>query len=248
MWALFHESSLWIPASVLVAGFIGSPHCLSMCGPLVANFSRQKSELWAYQIGRGSAYALAGAVAGGLGQTVLSEERSQVLTDLSLLLIALLLVVNGYRAVMNKPLHFKVPAWLTRISMFLWSGVRASRSSRWPPSVTAAAAGVLTVFLPCGHLYTFLVGSVATGHAAAGALFMTAFWLGSTPLLSFSAMGMQRFLRSRDGQRQRWAGGILVVAGIFSVLAFGARTDLLGRPNPMSPHETQRHEQAGICR
>lgn len=218
--------TIWlIPVSTFVAGIVGSPHCLSMCGPIVACFSNRGSHLAAYQAGRFLSYALAGAMAGAMGKTVLGDEQPLWLSGLTLFSVAVLLILHGYRMFAKKPskssLHFPVPKVVSNVSMTLW---RLLRQPRVPRVAAAGIAGILTVLLPCGHLYTFLVGAVATGSAARGAAFMAAFWLGSTPLLSVSGHWLQKILRPRVEGGHRWAGVLLIFAGLSSVVAFGART------------------------
>lgn len=173
-------------------------------------------------MGRMLAYVSAGAVVGYFGEAVFGKERPIWLSGLSLLVIALALVINGYRTFARKPLHFPTPRFIDKISASLW---KALKISSMPKSVTAGAAGVLTVFLPCGHLYSFLIGAIATGSAIRGAGFMFAFWLGSAPLLSFGGIWIQKLLRPRIDGGQQWAGVLLIVAGLFSVASFAMRAD-----------------------
>jgi sulfite exporter TauE/SafE len=214
---LFHSAFWTVPLAVFIAGIVGSPHCLSMCGPLVVNFARSKTRLLAYQFGRMLAYTSAGAAVGSLGQAVLGEKRPLWLSSASMILIAMTLLFTGYRNFRRRPLHFQMPKVFELLLTRVWNTLRLSSL---PDTVTAGVAGVLTVFLPCGHLYSFLIGAVATGRASSGALFMFAFWLGSTPLLSFGSLWLQRFLLSRRADGQRIAGVVLISAGLLSLLSF----------------------------
>lgn len=244
MLAPFHDSLWVIPLSVFVGGIIGSPHCMSMCGPIVINFANHRSRLFCYQLGRMLAYTVAGALVGGFGQALLGEDRPQWLSSLSLLLLALLLVVNGYRAISGKSMHLPVPEFLNKLSMKLWRNLRLSRL---PQTLTASAAGILTVFLPCGHLYGFLLGAVATGSALKGAVFMFAFWLGSAPLLSVSGSWLQKILKPRIEGGQRWAGVLLVIAGLFSILTFGAKTENFAKHLQKNQQQDQSQKSSEHC-
>ncbi len=242
--ALFHDSIWLVPFSIFLGGLIGSPHCMSMCGPIVLNFANQKSKLLAYQIGRMISYCLVGAFVGAFGEALLGHNRPGWLSQVSLLVIGLLLFTNGYRAIAGKSLHLPLPLFLNRLSMRLW---RCLRVSHLPQAVTAAAAGFFTVFLPCGHLYSFLIGAVATGSALKGAAFMFAFWLGSAPLLSFSGVWLQKILRPKIEGGQRWAGVLLVLAGLFSVLSFGARTESFAKQTQGITSSSQLQEKPVHC-
>ena len=242
--ALFSDPLWLIPLSVFVGGVIGSPHCMSMCGPIVLNFADRKANLLFYQLGRMLAYSLAGALVGAFGETVLGPSRPVWLSGISLGLIGLLLLFNGYRAFMNRPLHLPMPQFFVRASTTFWKYLRVSSL---PKAATAGIAGLLTVFLPCGHLYSFLLGAVATGSAVKGAVFMFAFWLGSTPLLSFGGAWIQRLLQPKIANGQRWAGVLLICAGIISVLAFGARAETFGKQLKENHANSQGDARPGHC-
>lgn len=210
-----------IPATVFVAGMIGSPHCVSMCGPLVLSFSQSRKRLIAYQGGRLMSYTLVGALVGAFGHEVLGSDRPLWLTILSLSLIAILLIINGYRAIAGRPIHFPFPKVLINFSTQLW---RKLRLASLPPSLSALASGCLTVLLPCGHLYSFLLGAVATGSALRGGAFMAAFWLGATPLPTFAAGSIGKLMNATDLGRRRLSGVLLILAGLIGLYGFAARS------------------------
>lgn len=225
---LFLKSFWLVPSSVLLAGIIGSPHCLSMCGPIVLNFSKTRIQLLAYQLGRMLAYVTAGAIVGRIGQVALGPSQPFWISEVTLITIAILLFVNGYRAFFNRPLHLPVPRFLSSFTLYLW---KLTGLSSLPKTAAAMITGILTVFLPCGHLYGFLLGAVATGSMAKGAIFMFAFWLGSAPLLSVSGSWLQRIFRPKFEGGQRWSGALLIAAGLFSLLVFSYRTTHVLNPS-----------------
>lgn len=228
-----------VPLSVLIASFAASPHCAVMCGPLALNFARQRSSLIAYQLGRLLGYTTMGALAGALGESVLHLGRfAPLLSSLSLGFIGLSLLIMGWRTWKGRPLHMRLPALLGRLLSGMWSGLRRSHL---PKNMTASLAGALTVFLPCGHLYAFLVGSVATGSALGGAVFMAAFWLGTVPALALGTSWIAKILKPGFQQRPGLAATLLVVAGLFSLLAFATRLPHLdAHLDAHLGHETQR--------
>lgn len=229
---LFLNATWVVPASVFVAGFIGSPHCVSMCGPIVMNFARTPALNGLYQVGRMLGYVSVGSLLGAFGRTLLSDNQSLWTSAISLSVITVLLVFNGYRSLRGRPLHFQLPRPLQH-------ALRSMRGSlhlrALPQPMTSFIAGLLTVLLPCGHLYTFFLGAVATGSTARGAGFMFAFWLGSTPILSFGSAWIHRRMTNGSARAQKWAGAILVVAALLSVMTFGARTFEQYRLSAASP-------------
>lgn len=222
MWDLFHESIWVVPLSVFVGGLVGSPHCASMCGPLVLNFARDRRSLVAHQCGRMLTYVGAGALLARFGSSVLGPTRPFWLVGGALIVLSALLFFSGYRALLGRPLHLPLPKKASATASSALSRLSRSHLPAW---VIAAAAGSLTVFLPCGHLYTFLLGAAAAGSAATGAVLMFAFWLGSTPLLVFGTASLQGLIRSRLPSRQRIAGSLLFIAGLFSFGSFALRAE-----------------------
>lgn len=220
----------WLaPLSVLVASLIGSLHCVSMCGPLILNFASDRRRLFAYHSGRGISYLTAGALAGAFGQGVLETARFPWLSQLSLAFIALTLLFMGFRTLTGQGFHVKLPRIMNNASQYLWTRLRLSR---WPAWITALSAGALTVFLPCGHLYGFLVGAMATGSWWRGAAFMAAFWLGTLPALAFGFAFGAKWLRSTIApwleKAPRLAGVVLILAGLFGVATFASRLNADG--------------------
>lgn len=86
--------------------------------------------------------------------------------------------------------------------------------------MTSLSAGLLTPFLPCGHLYAFFIGAAATGRAWAGALFMLLFWLGTLPALGFGSRWIYRLLEPGLKKFPKLAGSLFLIAGLLSLLAF----------------------------
>ncbi len=214
-----------VPLSVLGASLVGSVHCVAMCGPLSLSFSRSgRKGIAFYQLGRGLAYIFAGGVAGALGSVSFGAKAMPGLSLLSLLIIALILMLSGFRILFNRSLHLPVPRaardFFSAISRRLWGKFFSARLS---PTIGAIIAGMLTVFLPCGHLYAFLAGAMATGSAWGGAFFMAAFWLGTVPALGFGIGLLSSVLRPGMKAAPRWSGVLLISAGLFSLAAFATR-------------------------
>ena len=223
MSALSSELIWFIPVPVMVAGFIGSPHCVAMCGPLVMNFANTRKRLAIYQLGRGLSYMLAGAMAGAVGHSTLMPIIPNWISSLTIVLIALLLIYNGLNTWLGHSPHVQLPRSLSKIltnaTQLVWKNTKLK--SRGPKSLsTTLLAGAMTVFLPCGHLFTFLIGAMATGSAFKGALFMTAFWIGTVPALGLGAGILGRWLNFNSAAQAKSAGAMLMAAGLLSLGAF----------------------------
>src|SRR5690606_41622505 len=88
--------------AALLMGFLGSPHCLGMCGGLVAAFSlsmkdvrpaKRRALIATYHFGRLSSYAFLGLVAGLVGTTAL--EPLMTGNSMPRILLGLVLVIVG---------------------------------------------------------------------------------------------------------------------------------------------------------
>lgn len=212
-----------IPSAVILAGFIGSPHCASMCGPLVVNFAKSIGALALYQLGRLLSYLVLGAMAGAFGQKVFAASFPSWITSISLASITALLFINGINLFRNRSMHLpiRLPPKVSRLLASPWRLVPTGQAK-----LAAFTAGLVTVFLPCGHLYSFVAGAVAAGSTWRGAGFMLAFWLGSAPLLSVGAGFLNRLRHRSTRSAQRFAGVVFLLAGAYSVYAFALK------PNP----------------
>lgn len=225
-----------VPTSVFIAGLIGSPHCVAMCGPLVMSFGRERKTLVTYHLGRMFVYTLVGALAGSVGQVAL-RSPSKALSAASLGLLAILLFAFAWRERRSggSPRHFPLPKFSGSAHARIWSTVRALKP---PPTTMSFIAGSLTVFLPCLHLYAFVAGAAATGSSAAGATFMFVFWLSTVPALSAAPFFIKRFFGGGSSvASKRWATGFLLTAALISLGQFAFRLNEVSTANPPAQHE-----------
>jgi sulfite exporter TauE/SafE len=202
-----------VPLTVLATSFLGSAHCAGMCGGLAVNFAPHRSGRWAYQGGRLLSYAGIGALSGAAGQTAIAFINKYNLSLIAAILMAGFLIIMGWRSLRGAGVtsfHLRLPAPIARLSTRLWLWNR----SRNPSGVTTPfLAGVLTLLLPCGFLYGFVAGAAATGRMWTGALFMTAFWLGTVPALGFGSAWLNRLLQPLKTRAPRLTGVLLIAAG-----------------------------------
>ncbi|MFC7516942.1 sulfite exporter TauE/SafE family protein [Herbaspirillum sp. GCM10030257] len=224
----------------LLVGLLGSVHCVGMCGGIVSAFSvtsrrrvipiapmaaaqmamPQSAEftdamrVTAYNAGRLTSYATAGAIAGGLAQGLSALSFMSSLQAILYLLANLMLVALGL---------YLMDAWqgLTRLEAAgrgVWSRVQPLTKRLLPADSfgKAFALGSLWGWVPCGMVYSVLMSAMLAGSALQGAAVMFAFGTGTLPALM--AMGLfgvqlQRVLHHRH---VRLASGIVVL--LFGIL------------------------------
>lgn len=206
-----------------VGGFLGSAHCVGMCGGFVValgagangaadNLRRQV----AFTAGRVGTYAFGGAVAGFLGWR-LARDWSQVANvQAALALVAgVVLIAQGLHATGWWPHR-----WRGGTGMGCLLGGYFDLLSR-PGLLPAFSAGVLTGFMPCGLVYGYLALAAASGAVGEGALRMILFGMGTAPLMILVGSGSNLLSLTSRRRALRVAAWCVVLTGAIS-LARGA--------------------------
>ena len=205
--------------AALFMGFFGSPHCLGMCGGLVAAFSlsmkdvspaKRRALIATYHFGRLSSYAFLGLIAGLVGTTVLAPLMTS--NNIPRILLGLVLVFVGV-TMLGAPFLAK----LERVGMRFWQFLSPLRQKVFPLNTfpRALAAGLLWGFLPCGLVYGALLIAVVAHNPLGGAVLMFVFGLGTVPMLvaTHETVGWLRKNIGRMRLRQI-NGAIMVISGL----------------------------------
>jgi sulfite exporter TauE/SafE len=198
--------------AALSLGFLGSFHCVGMCGPIALAIPARRTSRFSafrdsliYNAGRIIAYAFMGFLFGLLGQGfALAGWQSWLSIVLgTLLLLAVLLPARTFR------IHPRLFRLLEKLKAQVRKqfGIQTTRS--------LLLIGILNGFLPCGLVYLGIAGAVATGDIAQGALFMAVFGLGTFPaMLTVSALKNYMGTRSRQFIRKT----VPVFVGLMALL------------------------------
>jgi sulfite exporter TauE/SafE len=201
-----------------------------MCGAIMFNAATNQVELWLYHFGRLLGYASLGAAFGWVGKSVLSHPFLAQAPWAAALILSLAIIFAGIQLMMNRPLHLALPRALSDIYRAAWS---STVLNKWRGS-RALFVGLLSIFLPCGWLYGFLLSAVAMKSATGGAALMAVFWLGTLPALTAAFVVMRRLLVRVHSPRA--AGLLLVLAGLATI---GVRAAPL--LHPAAAHEMPHH-------
>lgn len=191
--------------SILIAlsiGFLGSFHCIGMCGPIalalpVHHKARKEkiASILLHNFGRITTYSLLGAVFGMIGESFAFFGYQQKLS-IALGVVVLLIVLTP-RSLVSKS------RFLNRFYK-IFNGVKSRLSQQFHKSGSKSffAIGLLNGLLPCGLVYMAIAGAIATGSIAKGALFMAAFGSATLPFMftiSYSSqllsMNARNFIR-----------------------------------------------------
>lgn len=203
--------------SALLIGFLGSFHCVGMCGPLVMalpgkddRWQRFASGRLLYQLGRTTAYALLGAVVGSLGQGISFAGWQQGLSImLGVGLLVIFLFPNWEKAVTRLPW---IKRSLTRLRLRLGTMMKRNHLP------TLFNIGVLNGFLPCGFVYVALAGALATGDILQGMAYMALFGLGTYPAMLGMSFAGRMLPKGWVKGAQPWLHGLAVVVTLLLVV------------------------------
>lgn len=203
-------SSLWLLAFAIVSSsFFGSWHCAAMCSPIASLMARRNS-LWSYHGGRLLSYSVLGLLAGFAGEFFLNSEFV-FLRIIASLLLAVVLLTMGLKILVPRFFEHNIFRKVVAITQPL---------HRFSLSQSGFVVGLMTAFLPCGWLYTYVMAAVATRSPWAGFLVMSLFWLGGLPALSALPAMLKGGLANAGLRQQKIGGAILVIAGLYSIASF----------------------------
>jgi sulfite exporter TauE/SafE len=237
--------------AALLAGLIGSGHCVAMCGALAAgpaladarpdtaHLGHALARRLQYNAGRILSYTLAGVLAGAAG--ALAGESLQQLVDILgralpagaivRFLAAAMVVLVGLRLMCE----WSWLRWPEKLGARLYSRVAPRLALRLNVSAASSVGrsggraavlrrlslGALWGWMPCGLSYTMLLAALVSGSPAKGGAVMLAFGLGTLPALLGLGVLAGAWRRLRSPVAASVAGWMLVAFGSYAVSATG---------------------------
>lgn len=212
-----------------VVGLLSTIHCVGMCGGVMGALSfavpevardrpaRLAAFLLAYNVGRVASYTVAGALAGGLGLTVVRSTGSVEIANALRAVAGLLMLLAGLHLAGWLP----AIARLERLGGPLWRRLEPHARRLVPvrTPLRAVLYGAVWGWLPCGLVYTML--GVAAGQAGivAGAATMAAFGLGTLPTLVATGLFAGRLYHlGRRPLLQRIGGATVALLGLATLI------------------------------
>ncbi len=183
---LFSE---WIVGAGFIAGFVGSLHCVAMCGGLVGVVSaamktsaRRAVVYWSgYHAGRIISYTIAGVIVGGIGSQVSGLFPMHRAHVIGAMIAGVFLIILGGHVAGWWHLLVKLEAAGGRV----WQKIVPKLTKVLPPRMYrhAIIGGLLWGWLPCGLVYSTLVLAATAADPIGGGLTMAAFGVGTLPML-----------------------------------------------------------------
>lgn len=210
----------WIIAG-LVFGFLGSFHCVGMCGPLaLALPGSDRGTVYLvfsrliYNLGRVITYSTLG-LAVGLMSSMISISGFQQGLSISVGIIILLgLTVSAFRQKLNE--------WKAYPSSMMRKATRPIKSLFRKGDIGSLfLIGLLNGLLPCGFVYMGLATALTTGTVTESVLFMGGFGFGTFPAMlgmslagGFISLSMRRRLQNFSPYFIAVVGVLLVLRGL----------------------------------
>ena len=206
---------LW---TALVLGLAGSFHCIGMCGPIafvipVDRSSKTKMffQTFLYNFGRLISYSLIGLLFGFIGKGLYLAGFQQRLSILMGVIMITLVIIpisifNKYN--FSKPLYKIIAQVKSKLGVYL-----KKKSNK-----ALFLIGFFNGFLPCGLVYMALIGSISTGNAVQGALYMILFGIGTLPMMT-AAVLLGNFVNlSLRKKIQKIIPAFVVIIGLLFIL------------------------------
>ena len=214
------------------SGFtIGFGHCIGMCGPIVVSFSlnlKDKNIIipqLLYHLGRITTYAVLGGVVAAAGSLTMVTAHIDTIQKSVMILTGILIMIMGLAMAGWVPLG-KIFGDHTSPGGVISKGFGKLQDLK--STVIYLPLGLLLGLLPCGPVYTALLGAARAGMDAGTPLqgvltgfgLMAAFGLGTVPALFLVAkLADMGWLKSRTILYKIGAVLMIIVGFIFVIKA-----------------------------
>jgi uncharacterized protein len=202
----------------VLLGIGSSLHCLGMCGPiaLILPLNRKNVQTklvgtFSYSIGRIITYGILGGIFGLIGK---SFELMGVLQIMSIVFGILIIIGVLFPRITSRiaPLNRSYLRFNNVIQQKLGSFLKLKSSS------ALFGIGLLNGLLPCGMVYTALMGSLVYGSISNGVLFMVFFGLGTLPAMAIATYYASSISTTLRQKFQKAVPYVMLVFGALIVI------------------------------
>ena len=210
-------------SAALLAGLLGSAHCLGMCAGIsglfavnssIATMRMQFPTALTYNVGRVISYAVLGMIVGSFGSVIV--KASPTVASSVRFLSGLIIILVGIKVAFD----LRLLDAIERMGATLWAKI-APVAKRLVPVTSLPRAfglGLIWGWLPCGLVYSVLLIAATSAAPADGAAIMVAFGIGTMPAMVMTGLGaaqMSQFMRRR-GTRLGF-GLLIVILGVLTI-------------------------------
>jgi hypothetical protein len=230
-------------AAAFLLGLASTMHCIVMCGGIVGALSmgltssastptpRRALLVAGFSLGRVASYAIAGVMAGSVGNFVVATIARDTAYAALQLFAAAILVLVGLQLAGWFP---GLPA-LEAAGAGFWRKLQPVGAAFLPVDnlPKALVVGGLWGWLPCGLVYSTLLWTSAHADPVFGGAAMAAFGLGTLPGMTFTGLAAQRLSAPGRLSLRRVSAVLIIALG----LASGILAVRGGAPHtPETPH------------
>lgn len=204
------------PITSFIFGLVASvSSCLAVVGGLVLSLSATVSQdkisdakpMVLFHVGRLISFAILGGVLGAIGSAI---GISFTLTAILGIIASVVMIVLGLNLV----------GLFDKNVIALPSGFFSFFRTIEHKTLAPFLVGVGTFFLPCGFTQAMQVAALSSGSFLSGLLIMSAFALGTLPMLSLLSFGSASFALSNHAPLFFKSAGVVVIGlGAFAFLA-----------------------------
>ncbi len=213
---------LWpVLGAALVTGLLGSAHCFGMCAGIsglfavnanIQSLKTQVPKAIAYNVGRVLTYAILGVIVALLGKGAV--DSIPALGPPVRLASGILIILVGLQLAFN----WRLLAPLETAGAKIWQRIAPAAKGLVPVETLPQALGLGLIWgwLPCGLVYSVLLLAATTTDAAAGAMVMVAFGIGTMPAMIATGVSASKIAQFMSGKRLG-AGLLIVVLGLATI-------------------------------
>ena len=210
---------LW---SGFLLGFVGSLHCMGMCGPIAFMLPvshdqpfKKALQITLYHAGRLFAYALIGLVFALLGQGLTAFGYQQHISiAVGILMIVLVIIPQSY--IKPVPLFKPFFSFINKLKSELGKALKQKSYD------TFFSLGFLNGLLPCGLVYMAVIAAFATTSFSGSILYMVLFGMGTIPMMT-GVVYAQSFIKKylKFNYRKLIPVAVVIVGLLFIIRGLG---------------------------
>jgi sulfite exporter TauE/SafE len=210
--------------AALLAGLLGSAHCLGMCAGIsglfavnsgVSGLRKQLPMALTYNTGRILSYAILGTIVAAFGGAIVAA--SPAIGGPIRFVTGAVIVLIGLQVAFN--LRLLRP--IERMGAVLWQKL-SPIAKRFVPVTSlprALGLGLLWGWLPCGLVYSVLLIAATSARPVDGAATMLAFGIGTMPAMVMTGISAAQLTQVMRRRGTRLGLGLLIVAlGVLTIL------------------------------
>jgi sulfite exporter TauE/SafE len=210
-------------SAALLAGLLGSAHCLGMCGGIsglfavnagVTSLRAQVPFALTYNLGRVTSYALLGGIVAAFGSVIV--KASPQLAGAIRLLSGVIIILVGLKVAFD----LRLLNAIEKMGASLWARMAPAAQKLVPVTNLPRAFGLGLVWgwLPCGLVYSVLMIAASSTKPFHGAAIMVAFGIGTAPAMVVTGLGAARLSEFMRRRATRIGLGLLIVAlGVLTI-------------------------------